>query len=337
MRHLVSPSLTNKYDYRGFVLVFFLQKDIPPKSCHSVQLDAITMACCYIAASMIAFIINTCDALNVDINLQYNESLDPSKSSKHADDDAFPLEERSGPTVISIGGMTCAACTGNVERALLTLEGVQRVIVSLQFQEARVVHDADVSKDAMLSAIEDAGYNAKIGQRAPIQRIETLQQSQELSLLSKSFSGSSQLSTFLFALGTGADLVGWDSHLEVPLTPLGRQGVLLLLTMMISYHYGSFIHQSAWTSATHLTVNMNTLISVSTTLGISVSALNIAVQGPRTAFTYFQTVAGLIMIVTAGKYLDLLSRRRATNTFVGLYSLLQKTALVRVSGQKVSY
>ncbi len=294
------------------------------------------MACCYIAASMIAFIINTCDALNVDIHLQYNESLDPSNKLKHADDHASSPEKHSGPTVISIGGMTCAACTGNVETAILTLEGVQRVMVSLPFQEARVVHDADVSKDAIVAAVEGAGYDAKIGQRAPTQRIETLQQSQELSLLSRSFSRSSELSTLLFALGTGANLIGWGSYLEALLTPLGRQGILLILTVAISFHYGSFIHKSAWVSARHFTVNMNTLISVSTTLGISLSALNIAIQGPRTAFTYFQTVAGLIMIVTAGKYLDLLSRRRATNTFVGLYSLLQKTASVRVSGQKVS-
>ncbi len=285
---------------------------------------------------MIAFIINTCDALNVDIHLQYNESLDPSNKLKHADDHASSPEKHSGPTVISIGGMTCAACTGNVETAILTLEGVQRVMVSLPFQEARVVHDADVSKDAIVAAVEGAGYDAKIGQRAPTQRIETLQQSQELSLLSRSFSRSSELSTLLFALGTGANLIGWGSYLEALLTPLGRQGILLILTVAISFHYGSFIHKSAWVSARHFTVNMNTLISVSTTLGISLSALNIAIQGPRTAFTYFQTVAGLIMIVTAGKYLDLLSRRRATNKFVGLYSLLQKTASVRVSGQKVS-
>ena len=286
---------------------------------------------------MIAFIINTCDALNVDMNLQYNESLDPSNKSKETDGDASSFGQHSGPTIISIGGMTCAACTGNVETALLTLEGVQRVIVSLPFQEARVVHDADVSKDAMVSAVEGAGYDAKLGQRAPTQRIETLHQSQELALLSKSFSGSSQMSTLLFALGTGADAVGWSSYFETLFTPLGRQAVLLLMTAMISYHYGSFIHKSALVSATHLSVNMNTLISVSTSLGISISALNIAAQGPRTAFTYFQTVAGLIMIVTAGKYLDLLSRRRATSTFIGLYSLLQKTALVRVSGQKVSW
>lgn len=108
---------------------------------------------------MIAFVINTCDALNVDIHLQYNESLDPSKLSIATDDDPVPPEEMYGPTVISIGGMTCAACTGTVERALLTLE---RVVVSLPFQEAKLVPDADVSKDALVSAVEDVGYDAKI-------------------------------------------------------------------------------------------------------------------------------------------------------------------------------
>lgn len=284
---------------------------------------------------MIAFIINTCDALNVDIHLQYNESLDPSKKSKHTDDDPFPLEESTGPTIISLGGMTCAACTGNVERALLVLEGVQRVAVSLPWQEARVVHDADVSKDAMISAVEDAGYEAKVGQRAPTQQIDILQQAKDLELLSKAFSRSSRLSTLLFGIGTGADLVGWDGRLEKMLTPIGRQAILLALTAMVVYYYGAFIHKGGWAQVRNFVVNMNTLISVSTSLGILVSALNIMIEGPRTAFTYFQTAAGLVMIVTAGRYLDLLSRRQATNTFIGLYSLVQKTASVRLSGQKV--
>ncbi|KAL8678761.1 MAG: hypothetical protein Q9186_004912 [Xanthomendoza sp. 1 TL-2023] len=293
------------------------------------------MACCYIAASMIAFIINTCDALNVDIHLQYNESLDPSKRSKHTDDDPFPLEESAGPTILSLGGMTCAACTGNVERALLGLEGVQRVAVSLPFQEAKVVHDADVSKDAMVSTIEDAGYEAKVGQRTPTQRIDVLQQAKDLDNLSKAFSASSRVSTLLFALGTGADLVGWDGRLERLLTPMGRQAILLALTSTIVYLYGAFIHKSGWGQMKNLVANMNTLISASTTLGILVSTVNIGVEGPRTAFTYFQTAAGLVLIVTAGRYLDLLTRRQATNTSVGLYSLVQNTASVRVLGQKV--
>ena len=112
------------------------------------------MPCCYIAASLIASIINTCDALNIDMNLQYDKTLDPSDKFNHADDDVFPTEERSGPTAILI----CAACTCSGETALLSFAGVQRAMTSLPFQEARV---ADVSKDAMISVIEGAGYNAE--------------------------------------------------------------------------------------------------------------------------------------------------------------------------------
>ena len=295
------------------------------------------MACCYIAASMIAFIINSCDALNININLQYNESLDPSKihPSDTDHDDAFPAEEPAGPTVISIGGMTCAACTGNVERALLSLEGIDRVLVSLPLQEAKVVHDADISKASMVSAVEDAGYDANVGQRTPEQRIETLQQSKELTALSSSIFGASWLSTLLFALDKGVSWSGWEKNFDGAVTPFGRQTLLLLVTAAISYHYGYFIHRSAVKSARHLSVNMNSLISVSTTLGLALSAWNLAIAGPDTAFTYFHMVAGLIMIVTSGKYLDLLSRRRSTITFVGLYSIMQQTASVKVAGQKV--
>jgi len=48
--------------------------------------------------------------------------------------------------------------------------------------------------------------------------------------------------------------------------------------------------------------NILSLISVSTTLGLSIPAFNIMIQGPRTPFAYLQTVAGLIMNVEAGRY-----------------------------------
>ena len=67
--------------------------------------------------------------------------------------------------------MTCAGCSGNAESVLLTVEGKQRVKVSLSFQEARVKHDAVVSKDSTVSVVESSEYDAEIGLRAPIQRI----------------------------------------------------------------------------------------------------------------------------------------------------------------------
>lgn len=45
------------------------------------------MACCSIAASMIAFLIKICDVLNVNLNLQYNEACDTGKSSQFSDEE----------------------------------------------------------------------------------------------------------------------------------------------------------------------------------------------------------------------------------------------------------
>ena len=295
------------------------------------------MACCYIAASMIAFIINTCEALDVDINLQYNETLDPSKSSASSEDGSHASKQKSsGPTILSLSGLTCAACITNVEKVLLAVEGVERVVVSLPFQEAEVVHDAKVSNATMISAVEDAGYEADVGQRAPEQRVEAVQHNKELKLLSTAISEASQLSAGLFFVGPGCDLMGWTIRLDRMITPLGRQAILMSLTLMIVFHSGHFIHQSTWSQMKKISVNMNSLISLSTTLGILLSIFNIVIQGPAKAYTYNQTVSGLILTVTAGRYLDLLSRRQATNTFVGLYAMLHETAAVKVKGYEVN-
>lgn len=159
------------------------------------------MACCYIAASMIAFIINSCAALNVELNLQYNEPLDPSKSSM-SDQGGLEASEKDsiGPTTLSLGGMTCTACTGNLERAIGAITGVERVVVSLLFQEAKVIHGQNVQKSSLVSAVEDAGYEASIGERAPQQRIETLQHNKELQSLAKAASFAIPTMMFLWAL-----------------------------------------------------------------------------------------------------------------------------------------
>lgn len=128
----------------------------------------------------------------------------------------------------------------------------------------------------------------------------------------------SRLSTVLFLLGGGSNMLGLSLSVESVLTAHGRQLALCVFTMTISLLHGRWIHRSTWSQAKQGLLNMNTLISLSTTLGLISSVVNIVLQGPTTKQTYLQTVSGLIMIVTAGRYLDRLSRRQATNTFCRL-------------------
>ena len=65
-------------------------------------------------------------------------------------------------TVIKIGGMSCQGCVKNITGVLTGLAGVASADVSLEAAEAKVSFDpAAVSRDALLGAIEDAGFDAE--------------------------------------------------------------------------------------------------------------------------------------------------------------------------------
>ncbi|MEU9776920.1 heavy metal translocating P-type ATPase [Streptomyces sp. NPDC047968] len=63
-------------------------------------------------------------------------------------------------TDLSVGGMTCAACVRRVERRLARLDGVTAV-VNLATERARVTHPQDVGPEALVAAVESAGYTAR--------------------------------------------------------------------------------------------------------------------------------------------------------------------------------
>ena len=65
-------------------------------------------------------------------------------------------------TVIKIGGMSCQGCVKNITGVLTGLDGVASADVSLEAAEAKVSFDpAAVSREALLGAIEDAGFDAE--------------------------------------------------------------------------------------------------------------------------------------------------------------------------------
>jgi len=65
-------------------------------------------------------------------------------------------------TVIKIGGMSCQGCVKNITGVLTGLAGVASADVSLEAAEAKVSFDpAAVSREALLGAIEDAGFDAE--------------------------------------------------------------------------------------------------------------------------------------------------------------------------------
>lgn len=65
-------------------------------------------------------------------------------------------------TTIKVGGMSCQGCVKNITGVLSAMDGVASAEVSLEAGEARVAFDpAQVSRDALKTAIEDAGFDAE--------------------------------------------------------------------------------------------------------------------------------------------------------------------------------
>lgn len=70
-------------------------------------------------------------------------------------------ETNMATTVVRVGGMSCQGCVKSVTQVLQDLPGVATAEVSLEKGEALVAHDeSKVSREAMVRAIEDAGFEA---------------------------------------------------------------------------------------------------------------------------------------------------------------------------------
>lgn len=65
-------------------------------------------------------------------------------------------------TILKVTGMSCGACVNHVTKALQSVAGVKLAAVDLSSGAATVKHDEDAKAEAMVEAVEEAGYHAQI-------------------------------------------------------------------------------------------------------------------------------------------------------------------------------
>ena len=70
--------------------------------------------------------------------------------------------EDSMEKILNVEGMSCNHCVASVRKALEGLDGVREADVSLDDKKVRVELDKDLADEALVKAVEDAGYTAKI-------------------------------------------------------------------------------------------------------------------------------------------------------------------------------
>lgn len=126
----------------------------------------------------------------------------------------------SRPVDLQIEGMTCASCVARVERALKSVSGVTNASVNLATERAHVIGKADPA--ALIRAIEDAGYDARLAvSAADLSEEVTLRKAAEESALRRDLRIAAALSLPVFVLEMGSHLFTWV-HMAV-MNTIGMQ------------------------------------------------------------------------------------------------------------------
>ncbi|MDZ7761865.1 MAG: heavy metal translocating P-type ATPase [Desulfovermiculus sp.] len=253
-------------------------------------------------------------------------------------------EVRQRSTVeLDIQGMTCAACSARVEKALSQVTGVNQASVNLATEKARVNFDPEQVQSAdLISAVQTAGYGASLVQEESEDQTGPDREMQErLAGLQTRLILSLTLAVPLFLLSMGG-MIGLPipSFLAAGSAPLTHALVQFLLTVPIMYINREFYLQG-FPSLARGGPNMDSLIAVGTSAAFIYSTWNLGEillgHDPiaKAHDLYFESAAIILTLITLGRYLENRSKARTSAAIRELMQLKPETA-TRIEGQDLA-
>ena len=265
---------------------------------------------------------------------------------------------------IPVTGMTCAACSGRVQRSLEKTPGVSAANVNLMTGSATVEYDpAATTVDRLVETIRDTGYGAELPVESDsAEKLIAAQdeaRAEEIAGLRLKFAISlvSAVLTMLFSMvlseltpGAMADpfmrvmmpLVG-EVRQAVPwigrISADGLRYLLLVLTLPVVGWAGRHFYRRAWTAFRHHSADMNTLIAVGTgaaflfSLFVTLADDWLAAHGIAPQ-VYFEAVTWIIALVLLGNLLEARAKGRTSGALRRLIGLRPVTARVLRDGRE---
>ncbi|WP_181716635.1 copper-translocating P-type ATPase CopA [Vibrio tarriae] len=244
-----------------------------------------------------------------------------------------PAEASSQTHSLLIKGMTCASCVASVEKALLSVEGVQSAQVNLAEQSA-LVRGVFANPQPLLNAIQSSGYQAEILDDPAQQQAK---QQAQLEALQKEHKQSA-----LLGIALGAPLMLWgvfggnmmirNSSDQIVWGGIGVICFALLLTA------GRHFFINACQALTHGRATMDTLVALGTGAAWFYSMLVIAWPQafPDAArHVYFEATAMIIGLISLGHYIETKAKSRTNRSLQALLNLQsQQATLVTEQGDQ---
>ena len=249
----------------------------------------------------------------------------------------------------NVTGMSCAACSARVEKAVSKVPGVTACSVSLLTNSMGV--EGTASPQEIVAAVQNAGYGASLkgaggGTQSPSAAEEQLED-HETPKLRRRLLWSVGFLLVLMYFSMGHMMWGWPlpsfydgNHVAMGLTQL----LLTVIIMVINQKF--FI--SGFKGLIHRAPNMDTLVALGATaaFGYSTYALfamtGAQMRGDDAAVMrymmdfYFESAAMILTLITVGKMLEARSKGKTTDALKGLMKLAPKTATVLRGGKELS-
>ncbi len=244
-----------------------------------------------------------------------------------------------------VTGMSCAACSARVEKAVSKVPGVTACSVSLLTNSMGV--EGTAGEQAVIAAVEAAGYGASVkgAPAAAAPAADDPLADHETPALKRRLYSSLVFLVALMYLSMGHMMWGWPAPAFLAENHVAMGLVQLLLTAIIMVINQRFFI-SGFKSLWRRSPNMDTLVALGSTASFvySVYAL-FAMTGAQARGDaaqvmgwmhefYFESAAMILTLITVGKMLEARSKGRTTDALKGLMKLAPQTATLLVDGQE---
>ena len=245
----------------------------------------------------------------------------------------------------NVTGMSCAACSARVEKAVGKVEGVTSCSVSLLTNSMGV--EGTASAEAVIKAVEEAGYGASLKGEATKTSGQSLSEDaladKETPALKRRLFTSLGFLLVLMYVSMGHMMWGWPVPELLARNPIAIGLLQLILTVIVMVINQKFFI-NGYKSLFHGAPNMDTLVALGSSAAFVYSTYALFAMSDALVLGnhermheymhefYFESAAMILTLITVGKMLEARSKGKTTDALKGLMKLAPKTATVVRNG-----
>lgn len=221
---------------------------------------------------------------------------------------------------IKIGGMHCASCAQNIESSLKKVNGVKNVNVNFATETAKIEYDENSTTiEELYKIIENLGYI--------VVHNKDLFNDQETKKLKKLFIFSLVFTIPIFLISMPFK---WF-NIEIPYENI----ILIFLATPVQFLVGYRFYKSAFNALKNKKANMDTLIAIGTTAAYVYSLIVLVYPTRFGDHLYFETSSVIITFIILGKWMESMTKGKASHAIKKLLELQPKNAFILKHGEEI--